>query len=126
MQHDAPNDDTRTALQQFKAKIVRIHSTRLQHLLADNNAAERNEDEQPTGYNLLQMRRRRNERSITALRDPESIAQMTPRGIAQALATYPRGKYARIEVNTDSIQRLLKEIEMDLANQDSNDLVTLL
>jgi len=53
LQKAAPNADKRTALQKLKAKIVLLHSTRLQQLLADNNAAERIEGEQPTIYNVL-------------------------------------------------------------------------
>jgi hypothetical protein len=45
---------TRAELQRLKAKIVRLHSTRLHHLLADNNAAERIEGE-PTIYHVLNM-----------------------------------------------------------------------
>ena len=118
-----PNADTRNALQKLKAKIVRLHSTRLQQLLADNNAAERIDGEQPTTYNVLQMRTRRNERTITALRNLEGIIQKSPGGIARTLATYLRVKYERIEVNTESTQRLLPEIGMNLADQDKDALM---
>ena len=111
-------------LQHTKAKIVQLHITRLQQILADNNAAERIEGEKPTLYNVLQMRRRRNVRTIIALREPEGITQTTPRGIARTLATYLMRKYAQIEVNTECIQRLLEEIKVDPTNQDMDALIT--
>jgi hypothetical protein len=83
----AHNADTRTALQKLKAKIVRLHNLRLNQLLTDNNTAERIEGEQPTTYNVLQMRRRRNEQTIMAMRDQDGITKTTPRGIAQTLVT---------------------------------------
>ena len=92
---DCRKADTRTVLQKLKAKIVRLHDIRLNQLLIDNNAAERFEGEQPTMYNVLQMRRRRNERTITALRDQEGITQTTPRGIARTLVTYMGEKYKK-------------------------------
>ena len=101
---DCPKADTRTVLQKLKAKIVRLHDIRLNQLLIDNNAAERFEGEQPTMYNVLQMRRRRNEPTNTALRDQDGITQTTPRGIARTLVTYLGGKYKRIEVNTEYVQ----------------------
>jgi hypothetical protein len=110
-------------LQHTKAKIVQLYIARLQQILADNNAAERIEGEQPTLYNVLQMRRRRNVRIIIALRDPEGITKTTPRGIARTLATYLMRKYARIEVNTGCIQRLLEVIKVDPTNQDMDALI---
>ena len=63
------------------------------------------------------MRMRRNERTITALRYQDGITQTTPRGIARTLVTYMGEKYKRIEVNTEYVQQLLREIETDQMNQ---------
>ena len=111
LQQPAPNAYTRAVLQKLKAKIVRLHNIRLNQLLIDNYATDRTEGEQPTTYNVLQMRRRRTDRTITALRDLEGNTQTTPRGIANTLVNYLRGKYKRIEVNAVYVQQLLREIE---------------
>ena len=92
LQQAVPNAVIRTVLQKRKAEIVQFQSTRSQQLLANNNAAERTEGEQPTVYKVLQMRRRRNELTITALRDPECTTQTTPKDIARILSRYLRGK----------------------------------
>ena len=69
------------------------------------------------------MRRRRKDPTINVQRDLEGITQKTPSGIVRTLAKYPRGKYARLELNTESTQRLLEEIEMDPAKKNSDALV---
>jgi hypothetical protein len=117
LQQPAHNVDTRSVLQKLKAKIVRLHNIRLNQLPIDNNTAERIEGEQPTMYNILKMRRKRNEPTITALRDQDGITQTTPRGIARTLVTYMCEKYKRREVNTEYVQHSLKEIETDKINQ---------
>jgi len=48
LQQAAPTDDTHTALQHIKSKLVRLHSTRLQQIITDNKAADWIEGEQPT------------------------------------------------------------------------------
>ena len=98
-------------------KSVRLHNTRLQQIFIDNNAAERIEGEQPTMQNVLQMRRRRNGPTINALRDQEGVTQTTPRGIARTLVTYLCGKYKRIEVNTECVHQLRREVETDPNSQ---------
>jgi ribosomal protein S19 len=63
------------------------------------------------------MRRRKKERTITALWDQNGITQTKPRGIAMTLVTYMGEKYKRIEVNTEYVQQLLREIETDRNNK---------
>jgi ribosomal protein S19 len=63
------------------------------------------------------MRRRRKERTITALRDEDGITHTTPRAIARTLVTYMGEKFKRIEVNTEYVQQLLREGETDQNNQ---------
>jgi ribosomal protein S19 len=63
------------------------------------------------------MRRKRKDRIITALRDQDGTSQTTPRSIARTLVTYMGEKYKRMEVNTEYVQQLLREIETDQNNQ---------
>jgi len=53
------------------------------------------------------MKRRRDERTITALQDDGGDTQTTPGGIARTLITYLKNKYDTIPVERASIQRLL-------------------
>jgi hypothetical protein len=50
------------------------------------------------------MKRRREERTITALQDDGGVIQTTPYGIARSISTYLRNKYDAIAVNGEGIQ----------------------
>jgi hypothetical protein len=58
LQQPSPSDKTLRALNRLKSKIVRLHSIRLQKILKDNSDADRTVGEQPTIYQILQMKRR--------------------------------------------------------------------
>jgi hypothetical protein len=88
LQQATPDDTTLPTLNRLKAKLVRLHSVRLQKLLINSNDVEGIEGENPTLYNVLQMQKRREERTIYGLRDTEGVLQTTLRGIAQTLTTH--------------------------------------
>jgi hypothetical protein len=67
LQQSSPSDNL-PVLNRLKAKIVRLHSIRLQEILLDNTKADRIDEEQPSLYHILQMRRRRTQRTIHCLR----------------------------------------------------------
>jgi hypothetical protein len=110
LQQATPDDTTLPTLNRLKAKLVRLHSVRLQKVLIDSNDADRIEGENPTLYNVLQMQKRREERTIYGLRDTDGVLQTTPRGIAQTLTTHLLEKYDRIIVDNGSIHNLLESI----------------
>ena len=107
LQQAAPDDTILPTLNRLKAKLVHLQSVRLQKLLIDNNDSDRLEREEPTHYNVFQMQKRREERTIYGLRDKDGILQTTPRGIAQILTTYFRERYDRLLVENGSIQKLM-------------------
>ena len=84
-----PNDQTLSALNRLKAKIVRLHSRRLQKIL-DNKDADRPYVDQPTIYYIFKTKRRRAKRTIYSLRDGTGQMRTTPSGIAQTLTTFLR------------------------------------
>jgi hypothetical protein len=49
-----PSDNTLLVLNSQKAKILWLHSIRLQNILVDNNDADRPDGELPTLYHVLQ------------------------------------------------------------------------
>jgi hypothetical protein len=103
-----PEKTLRPILNSLKAKIVRLQNTKLQRILNDNNQAERIEGEQPTTYNVLQVKNRREERTIYALEDTEGTMQTTPTGIVRTMTTYLKERYDGIAVDPESIQKLLE------------------
>lgn len=76
---------------------------RLQKLLVDSNEADKIDGEQPTLYNVLQMKRRE-ERTIYGLRFADGVMRTKPTGIARTLTTYLREKTT--VVDSRSIQLL--------------------
>jgi hypothetical protein len=87
-----PDKTPRPVLNSLKAKNVRLQNTKLQRIINDNNQAERIEGEQPTTYNVLQVKKRREERTIYALEDTEGAMQTTPIGIVRTMTTYLKEK----------------------------------
>ena len=118
----APDGNTLPALNRLKAKLVRLQSVRLQKILLDNDDADRLEGETPTLYNVLQMKRRRNERTTTGLLDEDGRWQTTPRGMAQILITRFRERYDKIEVDNVSIKRMTAHIKRAQTTRSSDEM----
>jgi hypothetical protein len=96
----------RAQLNHLKAKLVKLEHRKLQAMILDTDQADRINGETPSLYNVLQMKRRREERTITALREEGGEIQTTPAGIARTMTTYLKEKYNTIPVEKDSIQLL--------------------
>jgi len=64
LQRPGPSDQTPTALNLLKAKIVRLQSRMLQKILDDNNDAGRPDGEQPTIYHIFKTKWQRAERTL--------------------------------------------------------------
>jgi len=68
LQRPGPSDLTLFALHCLKAKIMRLHSRRLQKILNDNNDADRPDGDQLTICHIFQTKQRRAKRTIYSLR----------------------------------------------------------
>jgi hypothetical protein len=68
LQRDSSPQNIRPIANRLKAKIVRLHSIRMQRFLLDTEEAYRLESEQPMLYHTLQMKRRLSQRTIHTLR----------------------------------------------------------
>ena len=113
LQRPGPSDQTVHALSRLKAKIMRLHSRRLQKILDDNIDADRPDEDQPTIYHILQTKRRRAERTIYSLRDGTGQVHTTPSGIAQTLTNFLRNMYDTIEVNDASVEKLMEVVHCE-------------
>ena len=99
---------------------MNLQHRKLQAIFLDNDQADRIEGEAPTLYNVLQMKRRRDQRTITALQDSGGDIQTTPAGIARTMTTYLKIKYDTIPVERASIQRLLGILQISRNKDDMN------
>ena len=113
LKRPGPSDQTLLLLNRLKAKIVRLHSKRLQKILEDNNDTDRPEGDKPTMYHVFETKRRRAERTIYSLRDVTGQMHTTPSGIAQTLTTFLRNMYDTIEVNDDSVEKLMDVVHCE-------------
>jgi hypothetical protein len=67
LQQATPDDTTLPTINRLKAKLVRLHSVRLQKVLINSKDTDRIEGENPTLYNVLQMQKRREEKTVYGL-----------------------------------------------------------
>jgi hypothetical protein len=102
LQRSTPTDSTLPTLNRLKAELVR-----LQKLLLDTNETDRIDGEKPTLYNVLQMTRRKEERTIYSLRDAAGEVQTSSSGIARTMTSYLREKYDKIEVDVQKLVEVL-------------------
>jgi hypothetical protein len=108
LQRPGPSDQTLPPLNRLKAKIVLLHSRRLQKIFDDNNDADRPDGYQPTMYHIFQTKRRRAERTVYSSRDGTGQMHRTPSGIAQTLTTFLRNMYDTIEVKDAGMEKLMR------------------
>jgi len=59
---DNPEPAKLSALQRYKAKIVRLHARRMEKVMLDNNAQDKMEVEEPSLFHILKMVKRRETR----------------------------------------------------------------
>ena len=116
LQRDPSTQNLRPILNRLKAKIVRLHSIRMQRFLLDTEEADRLESERPTLYHTIKMKRRRSQRTIHYLRDENGQLQTTPRGIAFTITSHFR-KMHDIEDDSDSVKNLMDETLHARSNQ---------
>jgi hypothetical protein len=107
LQRGPPTDSTLPTLNRIKAKLVLLQGLRQQKLLLENKENDRIDGEKPTLYNVLQMTRRLEKRTIYRLRNDAGELQISPSGIAQTMTSYLQEKYDTIDVDASSIQELV-------------------
>ena len=118
LKRDHTHAKMRAQLNNLKAKLVNLQHRKLQAVLLDTDQEDRIEGETPSLYNVLQMKRRREERTITALQEEGGEIQITPAGIARTMTTYLKEKYNTIPVDKDSIQQILSILQTTRNQED--------
>jgi hypothetical protein len=93
----------RAELNNVKAKLAELQHRKLQAIILHTDQADRIEGETPSLYNVLQLKRRREERTMTALQEEGGEIQTTPAGIARTMKNYLKNVYNTIPVDKDSI-----------------------
>ena len=102
-----PREKTPT-LNHLKAKIVRLHSKRIQSITIDTKEATLFQEESPSLFHLLQMRKGRVSRMITSIIDKDGVTQTTTRGILQTFVAFLQSKYEIIPVDDTCVTLMEK------------------
>jgi len=77
LRNTARHEEKMTKLNHLKAKITNLHSTRLQHIMLDNDELNRLAGERPALFHILQIRKRRGARMIQSVQDDHGNTQPT-------------------------------------------------
>ena len=101
------------ALNNIKAKIVNLHSTRLRTSLLDTTEADQTAGEESTLFHLIQIQQRRTDRTVRSARDDNGLIHTSPKGIALAFTTFFRAKYDNIKVDAESLSTLAEIVRID-------------
>jgi len=101
-------DTTYVTLKKLKAKIVRLHHEPTQRLLLHTEDQDKCEDETPSLYHILQMRKRQESRMIDRVYDSEGHLKTSPLAILRVYTEFMKNKYDMITADADSIHRILR------------------
>jgi hypothetical protein len=101
------NETTATAVKRLKAKITRLHHEEQQRLFLNTEDYERLDDENPTLYHFIRVRKRHESRTIQTLQDRNGITHTTTASILRALKEHMRMKFDVIPANEDNLHQLM-------------------
>ena len=94
-----------TVLNSFNAKIVNLHSNRLQSVMLDNDVPKRLAGERTSLFHNLQMQKRRKARIIRSVQDELGSAQRSMKGLVQAFTSLRR-KYDPLVVDEERVSHV--------------------
>ena len=108
LQDTHPHDTTAIALQQLKARIVRIYSMRQQRVFLDNSEHDRLASEETTLYHTLKRWRRQESRMITSVHDTNGNNHTSTSDILRTFTNLMRSKYDDIAVDAGSVKHMAR------------------
>ena len=100
--------DTFLTLKQLKAKMVRLYHEPHHHLFLDNDGQNKMEDEEPFLHHVLKRHKRQESRKINRVYDKDGNIQTTPINILCTFTIFMKKKYDTIQVDSDSVYRMLQ------------------
>jgi hypothetical protein len=95
-------------LKKLKAKIIRLHHEPKQRLFLHTEDQDKCEDETPSLYHVLKMRKRQTSQMIDRVYDSEGHLQTSQLTILRVFTEFMKNKYDTIKVDADSIRRILR------------------
>jgi len=103
---DIPEPAKLPALQRYKAKIVRLHSRRMEKVMLNKNVQDKLDDEEPSFSHILKMVKRCETRVILQVLDMLGNDVSGHRNVLNTFATHLRQKYEPIVIDQTCVTRL--------------------
>ena len=103
---DIPDTAKLPVLQRYKAKIVRLHTRRMEMAMQDNSQ-DKMEDEETSFFHILKMVKRRETRVIRQIIDMQANNVSGHLNVLNTFVTHLRRKYQPIEIDQTCVTRSL-------------------
>jgi len=100
-----PHAEKRTKLYHLKAKIVKLHTTRLEQGQVEHRSPDIFQEERMSLFQLIKRREKRGKREIVRVQEREHGWQTSARDIIRVFSEHMRKKYCPIQVDEDCVRR---------------------
>ena len=110
IQANIPEAEKYSHLQKYKAKIVRLNARKREHLLLDTHPYDRLDDENPSLYQILKIKKRQAAREIRRIIDVDGTVHTTQKGIADTFVQHYARTFRQIATDRNAIQILMQNM----------------
>jgi hypothetical protein len=117
---DEPHEKKAVILNKFKAKLIRLNNYNNKRILVDNHDRDVMEGEDPSIFHIIQMMKRKDTRMITSIQNQNGITRTTPEGTMKTFIAFIQDKYATIQTDGDSFEKLMSSTQ-PTASETAND-----
>ena len=108
LQADTITDSSYVTLKTLKAKIVRLHMEPHKRLFLHMDEQDKFEDETPSLYHLLKLRKRQESRTIDRFYDSEGNLHTSPHTILRIFMEFMQKEYSIITVDDGCLNHMLR------------------
>ena len=97
-------------LQKYKAKIVRLNAQKREQLLLDTHPYDRLDEENPSLYQVLKIRKRQAAREITTITDEDGTAYTAQKDVADVFVHHYERTFRPIAADSRAIKILMQNM----------------
>jgi exonuclease III len=108
LRRPSPHEVKRTKLNQLKAKIIKLHNTKLQQGQPELRSPDFIQEERMSLYQMIKRREQRKKRDIVTVHDGDQGEITTATNILRVFSEHIRMKYSPISVDMDCVRQLLE------------------
>ena len=108
LRQPTPHTEKRSQLNHLKAKIVKLHTTRLEQGQVELRSPDIFQEERMSLFQLIKRREKRGKREIARVQEREHGWQTSARDIIRVFSEHMREKYSPIQEDEDCVRRMLE------------------